>query len=172
MPNGINLMRARHSVRAFDSREVPRETLVSVLEAARVAPTACNNQPWRLIVAQSEPFRKALAASYSGDWLRTAPVIIVACALPAAAWVRRDGKNHADIDVAIVVDHLMLAATEAGLGTCWICAFDPAKAKTALGLDDDTMPVALIPMGYPAADESPGPLHDRRKSLTELVRWV
>lgn len=172
MQTVLDLMRARHSVRAFDSRPVPRETLEKVLEAARLAPTACNNQPWRFIVAEAAGFRKALAATYAAPWLGKAPVIIAACAVPAEAWTRNDGKNHANIDVAIAVDHLTLAAAEAGLGTCWICAFDAAKAKTALGLDAGMEAVALIPVGYPAAGETPAPLHGRRKPLTDLVRWV
>ena len=172
MKTVLDLMRARHSVRAFDSRPVPRETLEKVLEAARLAPTACNNQPWRFIVAESAGFRKALAATYAAPWLGQAPVIIAACAVPAEAWTRGDGKNHADIDVAIAVDHLTLAAAEAGLGTCWICAFDAARARTALGLDAGMEVVALIPVGYPAAGETPAPLHGRRKPLADLVRRV
>lgn len=168
----LNLMRARHSVRTFDSRPVPRETLEKILEAARLAPTACNNQPWRFIVAESQNSRKALAATYAAAWLGEAPVIIAACAVSSEAWTRNDGKNHADIDVAIAVDHLTLAAAAAGLGTCWVCAFDAAKAKTALGLTSDMEAVALIPIGYPAAGENAILPQKQRKPLADLVRWV
>lgn len=169
--NLLDLLRARHSVRAFDSRPVPRETITRVLEAARLAPTACNNQPWRIIVVTSAEKRRALADCYPSDWLRTAPVVLVACAVPAEGWKRRDGKNHADIDVAIVADHLILAASEAGIGTCWVCAFDVSRARAALALPEGEVPVVLVPIGYPAPGETPAPLHGQRKPLDTLVRW-
>ena len=167
----IDLMRARYSLRTFAACPVDRDTLLRVLEAARVAPSACNNQPWQFLVVQDPATRSALTTCYPRDWLRTAPVVIVCCAEPAKAWRRSDGKNHADIDVAIAVDHLTLAATEAGLGTCWICAFDVAKAKTLLQLPTGIEPVALIPIGYPATDAAPADMHARRKPLAEVVHW-
>jgi nitroreductase len=81
--------------------------------------------------------------------------------------VRRDGKNYSDVDVAIAMDHLILAATELGLGTCWIAAFDPAAAREVLGLPEGVEPIAFTPLGYPA--EQPGP--KARKPLDELVRY-
>ena len=167
----IELMRARHSMRAFDSRPVARDLLLRVLEAARLAPTACNNQPWRMLVVDAPAGLKALAACYPGAWFRTAPAAIVACAVPAEAWRRSDGKNHADIDVAIAVDHLILAAAGAGLGTCWVCAFDAAKTRAALALPAGIEPVVLVPIGYPASDEAPAPRHAQRKPISALVRW-
>ncbi len=167
----IDLMRARYSLRAFADRPVDRDTLLRVLEAARIAPSACNNQPWHLLVVQAPAARAALATCYAREWLGTAPVVIVCCTEPAKAWRRSDGKNHADIDVAIAVDHLTLSAAEAGLGTCWICAFDAAKAKTLLQLPAGIEPVALIPIGYPAADAAPAGLHARRKPLEDVVHW-
>jgi nitroreductase len=167
----MDLMRARYSVRAYAERPVSRETLLAVLEAARIAPTACNNQPWRILVVQDPATRAALAACYPQAWLATAPVILVCCAEPGRAWCRRDGKNHAEIDVAIVVDHLTLAATEAGLGSCWICAFDAAKARQALQMPAGLEPVVLLPLGYPAAEAAPNPRHIQRRPLTELIQW-
>jgi len=168
----IDLMRARHSVRAFDRRPVAREALLRVLEAAQLAPTACNNQPWRLIVVDTPAMLQALAACYPAGWFRSAPAVIVACAVPAEGWCRNDGKNHAEIDVAIVVDHLILAAAEAGLGTCWVCAFDAAKARAALALPAGEHPVVLVPIGHPAPGETSAPRHLQRKPLEALVRWV
>ncbi len=167
----LDLMRSRYSLRAFANRPVPRDTLLAVLEAARSAPSACNNQPCHFLVIQDLLARAALAACYPRDWLRTAPAVIVCCAEPAKAWRRADGKNHADIDVAIAVDHLTLAAAEAGLGTCWVCAFDAVKARTILQLPDGIEPVALIPIGYPAKDAVPAALHARRKPIEEIVHW-
>lgn len=167
----IALMQARHSVRAFDERPVEREKLLRVLEAARLAPSACNNQPWRFLIIQEPTRREQLAVCYPRDWFRGAPAVIVACADVTVAWRRADGKSHGDIDVAIAVDHLMLAATEAGLGTCWVCAFDDVRAKALLNLPETMDPVALIPIGYPAHEERPAERHGQRKTLEEIVHW-
>ena len=167
----LDLMRARCSVRAFQPRPIEREVLLRVLEAARVAPSACNNQPWRFLMVQAPDGLDKLAACYPRPWFRSAPAVIVCCSEPAVAWRRSDGKNHADIDVAIAVDHLTLAAAEAGLGTCWVCAFDVARAREALQLPAGIEPVALLPIGYPAADFAPAALHAKRKPLDAIVRW-
>ena len=104
-----------------------------------------------------------------GDqWFVQAPVIICACGIPAQGWTRRDdGKNYTDVDVAIVMDHLILAAADAGLGTCWIAAFDPQAAREVLGLPDDIVPVAFTPLGYAADQLKP----KKRKQLSELIRY-
>lgn len=96
-----------------------------------------------------------------------APIIVCGCAVPSKAWVRRDGKNYADVDVAIAMDHLILAATELGLGTCWIAAFDPVAARKVLGLPNDVEPIVFTPLGY--ADDQPGA--KGRKNLVEIVNY-
>jgi nitroreductase len=102
-------------------------------------------------------------------WAAAAPVAIVACSRPSTAWTRAyDGKNHADIDLAILMDHLILAATDDGLATCWICAFDPAVVRAALHLPDDLEPVAITPLGHADAP----PREKTRKCLAETVTWV
>ncbi len=85
---------------------------------------------------------------YDRAWFVQAPVVICACAIPDKAWVRRDGKNYCDVDVAIAMEHLILAATDVGLGTCWIAAFDPAAAREVLGLPNSVEPIAFTPLGY------------------------
>jgi nitroreductase len=104
---------------------------------------------------------------YSRDWFTQAPVVICACGVPAQGWVRRDEKNYTDVDVSIVMDHLILAAASLGLGTCWVGAFDPDAAREVLGLPDDVEPIAFTPLGY-AADQ---PRAKKRKSLSDLVRY-
>jgi nitroreductase len=95
-------------------------------------------------------------------------LLICACALPDEAWYRRsDGRNYNMVDVAIVVDYLTLAATELGLGTCWVAAFDPVAAREILHLPDDVEPVAFTPLGYPADQ----PQAKSRRPLSELVRY-
>jgi nitroreductase len=138
-----------------------------VLEAARLAPTAANLQPFRLLVVHTAGREAHLRRIYRREWFVKAPLVICACAVQAEGWCRMDGKPYVDVDVAIAMDHLILAATELGLGTCWIGAFDPAAAREVLGLPEGVDLIAMTPLGYPA-DE---PRRKRRKSLAELVRY-
>jgi nitroreductase len=161
------LVVARYSVRAYKPDAVPEEKLAAVLEAARMAPTAANRQAFQLIVIEAAGREPELQTIYGREWFTQAPLVICACGLPEKNWVRRDGKNYNDVDVAIVMDHLTLAAADVGLGTCWIGAFDPDAAREVLGLPDEVEPVAFTPLGYPA--DAPRP--KQRKALEELVRY-
>jgi nitroreductase len=162
-----NLHQNRYSVRAFKPDPVEDAKLQQVLEAARLAPTAANRQPFQIIVIHTGDKQQELKRLYHRDWFSQAPLIIGICALPAAAWVRRDGKNYADVDATIAMDHLILAASDLGLGTCWVAAFDPVAARELLQLPDGAEPVAFTPLGYPA--DLPRP--KERKPLQELVRY-
>jgi nitroreductase len=161
------LVEARYSVRAYRADTVPEELLSRVLEAARLAPTAANRQAFQLVVIHVKGRETELQQIYEREWFTQAPLVICACGLPQENWVRRDGKNYNDVDVAIVMDHLTLAAADLGLGTCWIGAFDPDAARSVLGLPDEVEPVAFTPLGYPA--DAPRP--KKRKALGELVRY-
>ena len=161
------LIAKRYSVRAYKPDPVEDEKLEQVLEAARLAPTAANRQPFQLIVIHTAGREAELKRIYGQDWFVQPPLVICACGTPARGWTRRDGKNYTDVDVAIVMDHLILAAADLGLGTCWIGAFDPAAAREVLGLPDDVEPLAFTPLGYPA--DRPGT--KKRKALSELVRY-
>jgi len=160
------LIRARRSVRGYRPDPVPEDVLLRVLEAGRLAPTACNLQAFRLIVVTDPETRARMREVYPRDWFHRAPVILVGCAEPARAWTRGDGWNAAEFDLAIVMDHVILAATEAGLGTCWVCAFDVDKVKAILRVPPAVRVVAMTPLGY--ASESPQAVP--RKRLEELVR--
>ncbi|MCE5314908.1 MAG: nitroreductase family protein [Armatimonadota bacterium] len=163
------LIAKRYSVRAYKPDPVEPEKLQRILETARLAPTACNNQPFRLIVIETRGRQAGLKRIYKADWFAQAPLIICGCAVPSEGWVRRsDSKNHAEIDLAIVMDHLILAAANEGLGTCWIAAFDPIAAREALDLPDDLVPVIFTPLGYPADPPRP----KVRRDLAELVRYM
>jgi nitroreductase len=161
------LVRKRYSVRAYKPDPVEEEKLEQVLEAMRLAPTAVNRQPFQFVVINTKGREAELRRIYGREWFVQAPLIICACGVPAQNWVRSDGKNYNDVDVAIAMDHLVLAATDLGLGTCWIAAFDPAAAREVLGLPDGVEPVAFTPLGY-AADQ---PRTKERKALKELVRY-
>lgn len=163
--NFLDLAKKRFSVRSYETKPVPEEALEMVLEAGRLAPSAANRQPCHLIVVRSEEQRRKLGMAYSRDWFWQAPVIIVICVETARAWVRSDKKCFADVDGAILVDHMTLCAAELGLGTCWICAFEPQKIRSILNLPEGVEPLALVPLGYPAE-----PVRAKsRKPQAELV---
>ena len=162
-----DLIRKRYSVRAYKSDPVEDEKLQQVLEAARLAPTAANKQPFQLIVIRTAGREEELGRIYKAKWFVQAPLVICACGVPAQTWVRMDGKNYNDVDVTIAMDHLILAATDLGLGTCWIAAFDPAAAREVLGLPDGVEPIAFTPLGHPA-QQAPA---RKRKPLSDLLRY-
>jgi len=162
-----DLIRKRYSVRAYKPDAVEPEKLDRVLEAAILAPTAANRQPFRVIVIRTAGRQEELKRIYSRDWFIQAPLVIGICGVPGEAWTRRDGKNYCDVDATIVMDHLILAATGEGLGSCWIGAFDPQAAREVLGLPVGVEPIAFTPLGY-AAD---APREKRRKPCAELVKF-
>jgi len=145
----LDLVRKRYSARGYDPAPVPEEQLRQVLEAGRLAPSAANRQPWHVIVVRDAARRRALGQAYGREWFWQAPVLLVVCTEPDKAWKRSDGKCYADIDGAIAMDHMTLCAADLGLGTCWIGAFDPAKAREILGLPPGIEPLALTPLGRP-----------------------
>jgi nitroreductase len=167
-----HLVAARTSVRAYRPDPVPETLLRKVLEAARLAPSACNRQPFRVVVIGTKGRETELLRIYPKDWFVQAPLVLAVCAVPGEAWTRsrHDGWSAAETDATIATDHLLLAAADLGLGTCWIAAFDPAAAREVLGLPEGIVPVAFTPLGWPA--DAPGP--KERRDLEELVyheRW-
>jgi nitroreductase len=164
-----DLMLARHSVRSFKKELLSDEMLNEILEAGRMAPTAVNKQPFVFVVVNKPENLKELSEAYPRDWFAKAPQVIVICGDHSAAWKRgNDGKDHTDIDVAIATDHITLRAAELGLGTCWVCNFDPEKVSKALNLPEHIEPAVLLPIGRPDEVEIPP---KKRKSLSELVRF-
>lgn len=162
------LVTARYSVRAYKPDPIEDDKLHRILEAARLAPTAANRQPFRLIVAKTKGREEELRRVYKAQWFTDAPIVICACAAPGEAWVRKfDDKNYCDVDVTIVMDHIILAAANEGLGTCWVGAFDPEAAKEVFAIPEGIEPVVMTPVGY-AADE---PREKTRRELRELVRY-
>ncbi len=160
------LIQTRYSVRAYRPDPIEEEKLHQVLEAARLAPTAANRQPFRLLAIRTEGRQEELRRIYHHEWFVQAPLVIGICAVSSEGWSRMDGKSYADIDAAIVMDHLILAAANLGLGSCWIGAFDPEAAREVLGLPEGVEPIAFTPLGY-AADR---PGKKTRRALSDLVR--
>lgn len=161
-----DLAEARFSLRNYDSRPVEQEKIDCLLECVRLAPSAVNFQPCVFYVVTDQVLLAQLQDCYNRDWFKTAPMCIVACGNHQQAWHRKlDGKDHTDIDVAIAVDHLTLAAVDMGLGSCWICNFDAQKCAQALDLPEGVEPIAMVAIGYAATDERP---LKKRKSHDEL----
>jgi nitroreductase len=161
------LIAGRYSVRAYKSDPVEDHQLQKVLEAARLAPTAANRQPFQILVVHTAGRSEELRRIYHREWFVQAPLIIGVCGLSSQAWVRQDSRSYLAVDAAIVMDHMILAAADAGLGTCWIANFNAAAAREILGLPEGAEPLLFTPLGY-AADR---PGVKERKPLSELVRY-
>lgn len=156
----------RRSVRQYKSTPVEPEKLDRIWAAVRLAPSACNLQPWRFLVLRS-PEVRARVKPILQEWTAPAPLLVVAMGNRNLAW-RRDGQSIHELDVAIAFEHLVLAATAEGLGTCWICAFNRPAMTQALRLEPEWDPVAVTPLGYP---DDPSP-RTARKSVSEMVREI
>jgi nitroreductase len=160
----IDVIRNRRSIRKYKATKVPKEEIEYVLEAARLAPSWGNRQCWRYIVVTEEKLRKKITKR---DWAAEAPVVIVGCADPIKAG-NKAGKPYYMLDMGISMEHLILAAHDIGLGTCWLGGqFDEEEVRKALNVPESHRVVALTPLGYP--DEEP-PAKERKLS-NELVSW-
>ena len=160
------LCRRRFSARSYNNKSVEREKLDAVLEAGRLAPTAANNQPQKIIVVMNELDKLGEAANIYG-----APLALIICADKKAAWERPfDGKNTADIDASIVTDHMMLAAADLGLDSVWICYFKPDVLRQEFALPDGLEPINILAIGYAGEPAASPDRHSRtRIPLVELV---
>ena len=163
----MGIIEARTSIRSYKSQEIEEEKLNYILDAFRLAPSAKNLQPWKLIVVKNKKTIKDLAIACNNQtFLEEAPVLIAACANEQEAYGRMGGyMNSYPIDIALALEHLILAATEQGLGTCWIGAFKEQLVKDILGIPDEIRVVALTPVGYALRDAS----KRGRKPLAEIV---
>ena len=146
-------IKTRRSVRDYSSRPIPSDAMERLRDALRLAPSACNLQPWRFIFVTDAELRCALArAAKDQAFIAKAPLLVVACGHPDQAYKHMGGYgNSVDIDVAIALDHLTLAAVAEGLGTCWIGAFDERQVKRLVGAPEQVKVVAMTPVGFPAS---------------------
>jgi nitroreductase len=161
----FKVLEQRYSVRSYRPDPVEPEKLQQILEVARIAPTAANRQAFKVLVIKTEGKQEVLKRIYSRDWFCEAPYVLCVCSIPGQNWVRKDSKNYSDVDAAIVMDHIILAATALDLGTCWVGAFDIQAAREGLGLDETLDPVVFTPLGYPRE----AVVNRVRKPLGDLV---
>lgn len=166
----IKIAKQRHSVRGYKNQKVEPEKLERILEAAHVAPTAANLQPVHLIIVQSE---EGLAKISRAAGIYNAPLAIIVCADHNKAWVRPfDQKQTGDIDASILTDHMMLQATELGLGTVWVCYFKPDILRKEFELPDHLEPINILVIGY--ANDKPADTNrfdTQRIPISQLVSY-
>ncbi len=165
----LELAKKRFSLRNYKPDMVSDEDLNYVLEAGRIAPSAVNYQPWKFLVVKGKKNLEKVYGLYHREWFRQEPVVIILFADHNQAWKRADGKDHADIDVAIATDHMTLAATDRGLGTCWICNFDKQKTVEFFNLPDHLEPVVFLPLGYPDTETDSERHKEKRKPMDDIV---
>lgn len=159
----IDVISKRRSIRKYKPDAVSDEDINYVIESARLAPSWANTQCWKFIVIKDKAVKADLAVAGNG-WIAEAPVIIAACADPTKPGTKGDQQYYM-LDIGIAMEHLILAAADKDLGTCWIGAFDEAIAKKALGVPNNMRVVALTPLGHPAENPNQRP----RKKLEDIT---
>ena len=167
--NFDQLVNHRYSCRNYSPEPINEKDFSKILEAARLAPTAANRQPFQIIIIKTDDKQDDLRKIYNRDWFIKAPLVLCICSDPQEGWIRHhyDNFSYASIDAAIVMDHITLQAADLELGTCWIGAFNPQAAKEILKIPDHIEPIAFSPLGYPLDK----PTKKIRKPLSDLIRY-
>ena len=168
MATFMELAADRYSVRSYSQRAVEPEKMAQVLEAGRLAPTASNKQPQRImVITEADGLAKVDQCT---PCRFKAPAVILICYDKDACWKRDfDGAASGETDASIVTTHMMLAAHELGLGTCWVMYFDPAKTSELFALPENIIPAAMLPIGYPAENADPAKQHFKRWNIEKLL---
>ena len=176
----IEIIKKRNSVRKYLEKPVDEKILLQILEAARLAPSWRNLQCWKFVVVKNPIIKKKViqcTSPYNQSWLGKEPIIIVVCGDPQLSGFRND-QHYYLVDAAIATEHLVLAATELGLGTCWLGAFDEEKMKQTLQIPENIKIVTVTPLGYPAENDGMiGKIAKKivnsknRKTLEEIINF-
>ena len=168
-----DLINTRESVRNYDhAKPVPAEILDRILNAGRLAPSACNYQPWKFVVVSSEENLKRIRECYDREWFKQAPHVLVLVGLKDKAWTRSfDGYNSIETDMAIAMTHILLAAENEGVGACWIANYNPVILKNVLGISDNQVIYGITPLGY-SKDGYCKTGNKKRKSPGEIVENI
>ena len=163
----IELAKRRYSERYFADTPLEEEKLYQILEAGRIAPTACNNQPQRFYVLKSSV---VLAKAAQLTHTYNAPVVVLVCYIHADAWHNpRDGFCSGDMDASIAASSMMFEAEDLGVHSIWLRGFDAGKVQEAFDLPDGTVPSLMLALGYPSEKSKPAPLHEQREPIEEFV---
>ena len=162
----FELIEKRYSVRGYKNQSIEKEKLDKVLKAGILAPTGVNAQGFKIYVIDTKKYKDDLMKIYHQPWFVEAPIVLCLAMAPSKSWIRPwDGKNISDIDAGIIMDHMILAASNLGLGTCFIGAFKKYAAVDFLNLEEEYEPVLFTPLGYPNDNGR----NTTRKSVEELV---
>ena len=165
----LETIRKRYSCRAYQQKSIEPDKLDTILEAARLAPSARNMQDWRFVVVTDSQIKRQVAETTNRpDVFAKAGAIIAACS--NSDYVMRCGQAIAPIDVAIALEHICLQATDLGLGTCWIGSFDPEKVRSILDIPADIEVIELMAVGYPA-DSKPEPKREPMEKIVSFEKW-
>lgn len=164
------LAEKRYSVRKFTDKHLEPDVIEKILKVGHLAPTGCNNQPQRILVMNTDESIAKLRNCTISHF--NAPTAMLICYNKDEVWTRKyDGKTCGVADACIVTTHMMLAATELGVGTTWVMHFDPFAMRETFAIPDNVEPVALLIMGYPAPDAEPLHLHNEFRPLDEVVKY-
>ena len=168
----LELAKSRYSVRNFQNTPIEEEKLNLILEAGRIAPTACNNQPQKIYVAKSKESREKLASVCPCTF--DAPVILVVCYDHTRNWKSKlmPGYESGETDAAIVCTHMMLQAADLGIGSCWVGYFNAQAVSDVLGLPEHVTVSSLLPIGYAAENAKPAPLHTQYRSFADTITEI
>lgn len=168
-----DLIKTRESIRDYDpEKPVAQEVLGRILEAGRLAPSAANRQPWTFVVVSSQEKQAEVRECYHKDWFKQSPHILIVTGDKTKSWVRPyDGYNAIETDLAIAMDHMVLAAANEGVATCWVIAFDYEKLAKAVGLQENEVVYCITPLGYPH-DGFQKKNKKIRKPPEEVVRFI
>lgn len=166
----LELAKQRYSCRMFSNKDVEKEKLDMILEAARLAPTGRNFQPQRILVLTEKEELEKLSGCTNYGW--GAPAIMIIFYDKNISWKRKqDGAEGGEVDASIVTTHMMLEAQNLGLGTTWIGSFSPENLKEIYNVPENLEPVAILPIGYPASDANPSELHFKRNNINQIAYW-
>jgi nitroreductase len=167
------VIQSRESIRNYDpQRPVEKEKLIRILEAGRIAPSAANRQPYEFWLISSPEMISAVRECYHHDWYKNAPLVLVVVGKKNEAWVRStDGYTAIETDTAIAMTHIILAAENEGIGTCWIANFNPEKMRYAFGLKENQVIFGITPLGYPQSGFTRKG-EKNRKSFEEVVKFL
>ena len=164
------LIKERYSVRSFLPEHLKKEDIEKILSAGHLAPTGCNFQPQRILVLNTDESAEKLKNCTKCHF--NAPTAMLVCCNMNESWTRKyDGAMSAPVDAAIVTTHMMLAAHNIGVGSCWVMHFDPAAMRENFNIPENYEPIALLVMGYPAPDAAPIAMHSTFRPIEETVSY-
>ncbi len=164
----LELAKTRYSCRNFENKPIEQEKINKILEAAHISPTACNFQPQRILVLTDEKELSKLSECTKFGWC--APVIMIICYDKNISWKRKyDGSDEGIVDASIITTHMMLEATDLGLGTTWIGSFDPQKVREVYNVPENYEIISILPIGYPSKDDVPNNKHFDREPISKTT---